>query len=108
MPEKPMEPQGDHAPAELADRMKTIRDKIDALDEQIVCLLNARAKCALDLGALKGSVGMATYQPTREREVLAHARQVNGGPLESGAITRLFERIIDENRRLERLKEERT
>ena len=38
----------------------------------------------------------------REIEVLEHARSTNGGPLDEGAITRLFERIIDEARRLER------
>jgi chorismate mutase len=39
----------------------------------------------------------------REAEVLAHVRSVNGGPLDNGAMTRLFERVIDEARRLERL-----
>ena len=85
--------------------MKSLREQIDRLDEEIVRLLNERAACALQLGGLKSDAGMDTYQPEREIAVLEHAREVNDGPLEGHAITRLFERIIDENRRLERLSE---
>ncbi len=79
-----------------------LRREIDALDEQLVTLLNARASCALEVGRLKESLGLDIYQPDRERNVLAHVRQVNRGPLDHDAVTRLFERIIDEARRLER------
>ena len=94
------------ASADIDNQMKALRSRIDKLDEQLVKLLNERAECALGLGRLKEQVGLETYQPNREIEVLDHARQVNQGPLEGGAITRLFERIIDENRRLERLAED--
>jgi chorismate mutase-like protein len=96
---------GEQIPVDVAERMKALRDEIDSLDIQIVLLLNQRATCALGIGRLKDSVGLETYQPGREVEVLEHARQANDGPLEAAAITRLFERIIDENRRLERLAE---
>ena len=92
----------DKVPQDVRDQMAELRDRIDALDEQLVRLLNDRARCALALGTIKESVGMEIYQPDREIAVLEHARGVNGGPLEGSAITRLFERIIDENRRLER------
>lgn len=84
-----------------------LRHRIDALDEQIVVLLNARAGCALAIGRLKEELGLQVYQPDREREVLAHVRRVNQGPLDDDAIARLFERIIDEARRLERVALER-
>ncbi|MCU0256173.1 MAG: chorismate mutase [Vicinamibacterales bacterium] len=80
-----------------------LRDRIDELDEQIVVLLNARATCALRIGHLKDELGLAIYQPDRERAVLSHVRRVNAGPLDDDAIARLFERIIDEARRLERI-----
>lgn len=89
----------------VAARMDECRRRIDELDAEIVCRLNARAECALELGRLKESVGLDTYQPARERAVLDHARNESQGPLDAAAITRLFERIIDENRRLERLAE---
>ena len=87
----------------VASRMEHCRKQIDALDEKLVELLNARATHALEIGRLKDSVGQETYQPQREIAVLEQARRANRGPLDAGAITRLFERIIDENRRLERL-----
>lgn len=86
----------------LAD-MDELRRRIDQLDEALVRLLNARAACALEIGRLKRALGMEIHQPVREREVLDHVRAVNGGPLDPAAITRLFERIIDEARRLERI-----
>lgn len=80
-----------------------LRQRIDDIDEDLVRLLSARAACALAIGRLKEELGLAIYQPDRERQVLAHVRQVNPGPLDGEAIARLFERIIDEARRLERM-----
>lgn len=84
-------------------RMRALRERIDALDDQIVALLNERAACALEIGEIKRTVGMAIYQPGREKDVLEHVRRVNAGPLDGEAVMRLFERIIDEARRLERV-----
>ena len=83
--------------------MDALRGRIDELDERLVELLSERAKCALAVGELKRALGMAIYQPAREGDVLAHVCAVNKGPLDDEAIRRLFERIIDEARRLERL-----
>lgn len=84
-------------------RLVELRQRIDEIDEQLVVLLNQRAEQALMIGRIKHAAGEAVYQPVREAEVLAHVRQINAGPLDDAAITRLFERVIDENRRLERL-----
>lgn len=85
------------------DDIAALRAAIDALDEQLVRLLNERAACALAIGRAKQALGLAVYQPDRERDVLDHVSQANRGPLDEAAIRRLFERIIDEARRLERL-----
>jgi chorismate mutase len=84
-------------------RMDDLRDRIDALDEQLVRLLSARAECALAIGHEKKAAGMEIYQPAREAAVLAHVQRINPGPLDDAAVKRLFERIIDEARRLERI-----
>lgn len=84
------------------DELEHLRRRIDALDEQLVQLLNQRATCALAIGRLKEAAGLPVYQPTREADVLANVRSHNTGPLDAAAMTRLFERIIDEARRLER------
>lgn len=82
-----------------------LRRRIDELDERLVALLNERAACALEIGKLKRSLGVEVYQPDREAEVLRHVRDCSdrkAGPLGTAAVTRLFERIIDEARRIER------
>jgi chorismate mutase len=85
------------------NHIESLRKRIDDLDEQLVRLLSARAACALEVGRAKKAAGVEIYQPTRESEVLAHVANLNRGPLDNGAIRRLFERIIDEARRLERI-----
>lgn len=84
------------------DGFEALRRRIDAIDVQLVDLLSQRAQCALEIGRLKEERGLPVYQPDRELQVLANAREANRGPLDAGAVTRLFERIIDEARRLER------
>jgi chorismate mutase-like protein len=80
-----------------------LRKDIDRVDEVLVRLLNERARCACEIGRLKKELGVEIYQPEREKEVLKHVRDVAcEGPLGPDAIGRLFERIIDEARRLER------
>jgi chorismate mutase len=80
-----------------------LRSRIDALDARLVELLSERARCALDIGDLKRELDIAIYQPSRERDVLDHVCRLNQGPLDDEAMRRLFERIIDEARRLERV-----
>ena len=83
------------------------RNKIDALDERLVDLLNQRSTCCIEIGRIKRDRGIPVYSPDRETQVLDHVANRNGGPLESDAVQRLFERIIDESRRLERVTIER-
>lgn len=80
-----------------------LRRDIDRVDEVLVRLLNERARCVCEVGRLKKEQGLDVYQPDREKEVLLHVRSIAAeGPLGPEAIARLFERIIDEARRLER------
>lgn len=87
----------------LVTTIDELRRRIDEIDAQLVRLLNARAECALAVGQAKKLAGMELYQPERETEVLAHVQTINPGPLDNAAVKRLFERVIDEARRLERL-----
>jgi chorismate mutase len=85
------------------ESIDALRQRIDELDEALVKLLSARAACALEIGRAKKELGLDVYQPAREAEVLDHVQRMNQGPLDNGAMRRLFERVIDEARRLERL-----
>jgi chorismate mutase len=87
----------------LVTALDDLRKRIDGLDDALVRLLNARAACALEIGRVKKELGLPIYQPSRESEVLGHVQSINPGPLDDGAVRRLFERIIDEARRLERI-----
>lgn len=85
--------------------VKTIeewRRRIDEIDRRLIELLNERSRCALEIGQLKRLRGLPIYQPEREWEILENVERANPGPLADTAIRRLFERILDEARSLER------
>jgi chorismate mutase len=78
------------------------RKKIDEIDQKLVKLLNERSQCAVEVGHYKKKLKMPAWQPDREAEILRNVVKSNQGPLDDAAIRRLFERIIDEARALER------
>ena len=77
------------------------RAEIDAVDAELLRLLNARATLAIRVGESKRSAGLSVTDGAREREVVERARRANAGPLDSAAVARLFRRIIHESRRAE-------
>ena len=86
--------------------LDALRDEIDKIDEVIVRLLDRRARCAYAIGRVKREGGLAIYEPQREAAVIARVKELNiklGGPLDEHAIARLYERIIDEARRIQRI-----
>ncbi len=85
--------------------IEELRTRIDVIDAQLVRLLNVRVRCAVEVGRIKQGLGLPIYQPDREKQVLDAVRRVaseTDGPLSGDAVTRIFERIIDEARRAER------
>lgn len=77
------------------------REKIDALNERILALLNERAQCALKVGQIKRAAGLPLHAPDRETLILSRIRALNPGPLSDEAAQRIFRQIIDESLRLE-------
>lgn len=84
-------------------RIEEWRRRIDAIDDQLVRLLNSRSACVVEIGRIKRALGVPVYSPEREGALLERVMRENTGPLDRAAVQRLFERIIDESRRLERL-----
>lgn len=78
------------------------RKKIDRVDAEILELLNKRARFSLQIGELKKAKNLPVYCPERETEILARMAQANPGPLTTEGVRRVFERIIDESRKLEK------
>jgi chorismate mutase len=86
--------------------LSSLREEIDRIDEVIVRLLDRRARCAYAIGRIKREQGMPIYEPQREAAVIARVKELNiqlGGPLDEHAIARLYERIMDEARRIQRI-----
>jgi chorismate mutase len=83
------------------------RRRIDEIDLQLVGLFNERTTCAIEIGHIKKRLGLEIYSPKREAQVIANVTAANAGPLDAEAIRRLFERVIDEARRIERIEAEK-
>ncbi len=96
-----MTPNGKQAAA-----IEAWRRRIDEIDTQLMRLLNSRSACAVEVGRIKAELGLPIYSPEREAEILERVMRENPGPLDPLAVRRVFERVIDESRRLERMSAE--
>jgi chorismate mutase / prephenate dehydratase len=79
----------------------SLRTEIDAIDSELLRLLNRRAEIALRVGAAKTSVDTSLCDPNREREVLARLSEENPGPFDDKSIENIFQRVIDESLHLQ-------
>ena len=79
-----------------ADKLEVLRDRIDALDEQIQSLISARAECAGEVATVKLEQGEDPqfYRPEREALVLRRVSERNTGPLPDETMVRLFREIM--------------
>ena len=80
-----------------------IRKRIDLLDDVLLRIFNERARLALEIGHIKKEWNLPVFDPTREKNIFIRMKDENPGPLDNEAIVRLFERVVDESRRLERI-----
>ncbi len=78
------------------------RKQIDEIDRKLVELLNQRARMAQEIGRLKRNTQMPIYEPEREKTILENVRRQNQGPLPYEELARIFERMIDVMRKLQK------
>ena len=78
------------------------RKKIDELDQKLVELISQRARAAVEIGKLKRNTSMPIYEPDRERIVFENVQAVNRGPLAGRDLVRIYERIIDVMRNVQK------
>jgi chorismate mutase len=78
------------------------REKIDELDRKLVELLSERARAAVEIGRLKRDTSLPIYEPDRERIVFANVQEANRGPLAGRDLVRIYERIIDVMRNVQK------
>ena len=92
---------------EAKSALANFRSQIDVVDRRIVAMLNERTRIVEQIGCVKRAMSMAIYEPKREDEVFENAIAANSGPLPPEAIRRIFERIIDEMRVVQKTKMEK-
>ena len=78
------------------------RRKIDDLDRRLVELLSERARAAVEIGRLKQDTNSPIYEPERERNVFENVQEMNRGPLPARDLVRIFERIMDVMRNIQK------
>ena len=84
------------------EKLADCRRVIDRIDAQIVALLNERARVVEVIARVKQESSMPVYEPKREDEVYRNVTEKNQGPLDPEAVKRVFERVIDEMRTLQK------
>jgi len=84
------------------EQLAECRRKIDVLDVRLLELLNERTRIVEQIGRIKQHLDLPIYEPKREEEVFRNVTIHNSGPLSSEAVKRVFERIIDEMRNIQK------
>jgi chorismate mutase len=89
---------------EARRQLDELRVLIDDVDRQIVDLLNQRTRVVENIGRVKREAALPVYEPKREDLVFANVAQSNQGPMTQEALRGIFERIIDEMRKIQRMR----
>lgn len=90
------------APGSLEEALLELRNGINAVDDEILGLLNRRAKLSLEVGRRKDGRQSAVFKPFREQEVLARLAAANPGPLPVAHLLSIYREILSSSRRLQR------
>lgn len=85
----------------LMDDIDNLRERMDAIDDELLRLFNERAKLALEIGRVKKDLGLPIYVPSREEQIITRVQEENPGPLSPTSISRLYQQLIQESRTLE-------
>ena len=83
-------------------KLQKLRQKIDALDQSIIDLLNLRAAITIDIGKIKISSGKSVYSPERENQVLTKLAHFTKGPLSRQALEAIYREIMSAGLALEK------
>jgi chorismate mutase / prephenate dehydratase len=86
---------------ELNSRLKPLRERIDAIDAQLIALLNQRAAVALEVGEVKKVFNAPVFRPEREQQVIARLQALSAGPLATQHIDSIWREIMAASRALE-------
>jgi chorismate mutase len=82
-------------------QLEQLREAIDTVDAEILRLVARRVELVLRIAEFKRARQMPVYDPTRERAVIERLLSLAPPGLDPQLVRRIFERVIDESRRLE-------
>jgi chorismate mutase/prephenate dehydratase len=85
----------------VAPELQALRQKIDAIDSQLLMLLNERAAVALSVGDIKKKEGSVVFRPEREAQVIDNLKAGNHGPLLDASVAPIWREIMSACRALE-------
>ena len=88
-------------PASPAADLPALRQQIDAIDRELLDLLNRRAGLALAVGEVKAREGSAAFRPEREAQVIDGLKAINAGPLKTASVAPIWREIMSACRALE-------
>lgn len=91
----------DARPPVAKEELAALRVRIDAVDDDILALLNRRAEIVLQVGRLKQGAGLLPFDAARERRILERLAAANSGPFPTTAIPAIFREVIGVMRGLE-------
>ncbi|MDY0964987.1 MULTISPECIES: prephenate dehydratase [Massilia] len=86
----------------MTDKLKPLRERIDAIDAQILSLLSERGKVAQEVGHVKAETNAPVFRPEREAQVLRGVADRNPGPLKDKDVQTIFREIMSSCRALEK------
>jgi len=89
------------APPTLNPKLLALRERIDAVDRELLALLNRRAGLALEVGEVKKAEGSVVFRPEREAQVIDGLKTVNPGPLPNDCVAPIWREIMSASRALE-------
>jgi chorismate mutase/prephenate dehydratase len=78
-----------------------LREQIDAVDRELLALLNRRAGLALEVGEIKKHEGSPVFRPEREAQVIEGLKRDNAGPLKNASIAPIWREVMSACRSLE-------
>ncbi len=92
---------GPMADAEMQEKVRELRERVDEVDRELIRALNERARIVQEIMALKAEAGSPVYDPKREEEILQKVVEMNTGPIYDSSMRDIFEMILHRIRDLE-------
>lgn len=104
MPESNDTPDGwaEAAAAKQSEALQGLRLQIDAVDRELLALLNRRASLSLEVGRVKANTSGPVFRPQRERQILDNLARENAGPLPEEHLRSIWHEIFASSRSLQR------